>query len=154
MIATKEKIDGRVVVQLSGTIDETDDFKALIGSVAGTLVVNCKAVTRINSIGVRNWMKYFCGFSGSNVRILFEELPPVLIDQLNMIQNFSCTGEVVSVILPFHCHACKAHFAQSFKVADIVSAGFEVPAIKCDKCSGKAEFDDDGEEFFAFLRKP
>lgn len=153
MKVTKTNAGDSVVVFLVGTIDENDDFKALIGSGGKTLTVNCKGVTRINSMGVKNWLKFFLSFAGSNTKILFVEVPPVLIEQFNMIQNFRCGGEIVSVVAPFHCESCKAHFNRTLITADLIQAKFVVASAKCEKCAASAEFDDDGEEYFAFLKK-
>lgn len=153
--ATKEQKGSVTVVKLSGAIDEATDFNALIGPPSGSLVVYSRGVTRINSVGVKNWIRFFAALQQKGIPFSFEELGAPLVENSNMVQNFTCGGPVFSVAIPYECKACGANLTSAMKTADIKAAGFRIPVAKCPKCGGQAEFDDVAEEYFAFLtRKP
>ena len=100
----KEDRGGAVVLKLSGTIDDGDDLNAILGQHTGELIVNGKGVDRVNSVGVKNWIKYF-----SKVKAQFEELSPILVDQVNSLQNFCGGGDIVSIVVPYQCGGCQTN---------------------------------------------
>ncbi len=140
------------VVKLAGTIEESVDLSQLFGEFTGVLSVNCKGVTRINSVGVKTWIRYFQGLKSTGRAFKFLDLPHPLIEQLNMISNFACGGEVVSVLLPYGCNKCSKEFVASVKTAELKANGLEVPKVKCEREDCGATFDDDPEEFLYFLQ--
>lgn len=153
--ATKKTEAGDVVISLSGTIDENDDLAAVAGvPPRGNVIVNCKEVLRINSAGVRNWLKYFTLLQQKNITIKFEQLTSPLVDQINSIQNFTCGGEVVSVAVPFLCKKCTARTTMWMRTADLKRMSFPLATAKCSKCGSSAAFDDIENEYFAFLKRP
>jgi hypothetical protein len=151
--ATKELKGAVTVVKLSGAIDDSDDFGKLIGQPSGALQIFCKGVTRINSVGVKNWIKYFNGLQQQKVAFSFEEFGPALVENLNMVQNFCCGGAVISVVVPYRCAGCETSLMGTLKSDAIKAAGFKIAAVKCPKCGGQAEFDDEPDEYFAFLNR-
>lgn len=148
-----EKDAASKVIRLVGTIDETDDLLRVIGEVAPGSVVNCKQVSRINSVGVKAWVKYFSSLAQKNVSLRFDEMPPGLVEQLNIINNFACGYEVASVQIPFRCLKCSTSILGSMKSEDIKKVSFQIPPVACPKCKAEAQFDDDADEYFAFLQK-
>lgn len=147
----KEQQGQVLVVRLTGTIEESVDFEQLIGPVSGELVINCKGVPRINSVGVKAWIRYFQAASQKGVKLRFQECSTAIVEQMNLISNFICGGEVESIFVPFCCEDCKGELVGLFKTADLKKINFELPELKCTKCGGKAVFDDIPEEYFNFL---
>lgn len=96
-------------------------------------------------------MKYFQGLKLQGVRFKFVECSQPIVEQLNMISNFDCGGEVVSILLPYYCSTCKQELIGNAKTADLKSAGLEVPKVDCGKDACAAKFDDDPDEYFSFL---
>ena len=139
------------LVELSGTIEESVNFEQLIGSVDGVLTVKCRGITRINSVGVKTWMKYFQSLKAQGIRFRFIECSYSVIEQLNMISNFACGGEVVSILLPFSCVACENEFVACCNTAELKASNLQVPKAKCERPNCGAQFDDDPEEYFYFL---
>lgn len=148
---TKEQKGSATEVKLSGSIEESVNFEALMGAPTGELILHCKEINRINSIGVKGWIKYFQALNSNGVKLKFIECSTAIVEQINLISNFTCGGVVESIYVPFACSSCKTELIALFKVADLKSGGIQLPELKCTKCSGKAVFDDIEEEYFAFL---
>ena len=87
--------------------------------------------------------------SGSKIRLL--ECSIAIVEQLNLISNFSCGADIESIQVPFACDACGAELAGLFKVEALKGAQLKIPSLKCPKCGGEAAFDDIPEEYFNFL---
>ena len=147
----KEQKGSAIEVKLSGSVEESVNLEELIGSPTGELIVNCKEINRINSIGVKGWIKYFQSLTAKGVKLKFIECSTAIVEQINLISNFTCGGVVESIYVPFACSSCKTELIALFKAADLKQNGIQLPELKCTKCSGKAVFDDIEEEYFAFL---
>lgn len=147
----KEQQGNALVVRLSGSIEETVNLEELIGATPAEVIVNCKEITRINSVGVKGWIKYFASLQAKGVKLRFQECSTAIVEQINLISNFTCGGTVESIFVPFACTSCKSELIALFKVADLKAGDLNLPELKCTKCSGKAVFDDIEEEYFSFL---
>jgi anti-anti-sigma regulatory factor len=151
--AAKEMKEQVLHVRLEGTIEETVVFDQLIGPPPRELAIFCRGVSRINSIGVKSWIKYFQGLSESGVTFSFYECSTAIVEQINLISNFTAGGKVESIYVPFACNSCKTELVGCFKCEDLKKIQFKIPELKCSKCSGQAVFDDIPEEYFGFLNR-
>jgi anti-anti-sigma regulatory factor len=150
---TKEKAGAGILVRLSGSIEESANFEQLIGPAAAELTVNCKDIPRINSVGVKAWIKYFQGVQSKGTKLKFVECSTAIVEQINLISNFTCGGTVESIYVPFACEKCRTELIGMFKTEDLKKMNFQLPALKCSKCGGQAVFDDIPEEYLGFLAK-
>lgn len=149
----KEQNGNILIARLSGSIEESVHFDQLIGpapSPPNELHVNCKGVPRINSVGVKSWIKYFQSVAAKGTKLVFQECSTAIVEQINLISNFACGGVVESIYVPYSCENCKSELVGLYKVDALKQAGFKVPDLKCTKCGGKAVFDDIPEEYFNF----
>ncbi len=147
----KEQKGNVLVVHLNGSIEESVDFQKLIGKPSAELHVNCKGVPRINSVGVKGWITYFQGVTAGGTKLKLFECSTAIVEQINLISNFPCGGDVVSIYVPFSCEACHTELVGLFQTEALKKLNFQVPDLKCTKCGGKASFDDIPEEFFNFM---
>jgi hypothetical protein len=147
-----QKPDG-LQIDMSGAIEENVNFEQLIGDFTGELTVNCRGVTRINSVGVKTWIRYFQNLKFQRKNFKFTDVSYPLIEQLNMILNFACGGEVESILLPFSCIRCQTEFVASCGVKELLSNQLKVPTFTCEKDQCAAQFDDDPEEYLYFLKE-
>lgn len=147
----KEQKGNALHVRLTGSIEESVNFDQLIGQPAPEMVVNCKGVPRINSVGVKAWIKYFQAAASKGTKLKFVECSTAIVEQINLISNFTCGGEVESIFVPFSCETCKSELVGLFKTETLKKVEFSLPDLKCSKCGGKAVFDDIPEEYFNFL---
>jgi anti-anti-sigma regulatory factor len=150
---TKEQNGPVLLVRLSGSIEESVNFDQLIGAPPAEMTVNCKEVPRINSIGVKAWIKYFQSCQAKGTKLKFIECSTAIVEQVNLISNFTCGAAVESLYVPFSCSGCKSELVGLFRAEDIKKLKFNMPELKCTKCSGKALFDDIVEEYFGFLMR-
>lgn len=144
----KEQKGNSLIVRFSGSIEENVNFDQLVGPAPAELVVNCKGITRINSVGVKSWIKYFQ--SVKNTRFVFQECSTAIVEQMNLISNFTCGGTVESIFVPFSCGNCKSELVGLFRVDALKKINFQIPDLKCSKCGNMAKFDDIPEEYFNF----
>jgi len=154
MLKVNKEVQGSVlVIKLDGSIDENVNFPELVGPVQAQEVhVNCKGIPRINSVGVKAWIKFFQGLADKGAKLVFKECSTAIVEQMNLISNFSCGGEVESIYVPFTCQGCGAELVGLFKTEALKASKFEIPNLKCTKCAtASAEFDDIPEEYFHFL---
>ncbi|MBS1958338.1 MAG: hypothetical protein JST80_02600 [Bdellovibrionales bacterium] len=149
---TKQKVSDGLLVELQGSLEEHMNLDEQIGVFDGALTVNCRGITRINSVGVKIWMRYFQTIAQRGHKIKYVECPPAIVEQLNLISNFSCEGEVVSILLPYSCTVCNNDFVAKVGVAELKENNCIVPSAKCEKPDCGAQFDDDPNEYLYFMQ--
>lgn len=150
----KNEKDDTLLVKLSGSIEENVDFAALIGNpTAKKMDIVCREILRINSVGVKAWIKYFQSVAAKGIKLRFLECSTAIVEQINLISNFTCGGEVDSIFVPFCCAKCNTELLGLFRAADLKKINFQIPDLKCSQCGGEAKFDDIPEEYFGFLQR-
>lgn len=151
---TKNQTADTLLVKLSGSIEENVDFNALIGAPnAPKMDVVLREVLRINSVGVKAWIKYFQSVATKGTQLRFLECSTAIVEQINLISNFTCGGKVESIFVPFCCTKCSTELLGLFRAEDLKKINFQIPNLKCSKCGGVAQFDDIPEEYFGFLTR-
>jgi anti-anti-sigma regulatory factor/DNA-directed RNA polymerase subunit RPC12/RpoP len=149
----KEQKGSALLVRLSGSIEESVNLDQLIGPPPAEMIISCKEIPRINSVGVKAWIKYFQTAQAKGTKLTFIECSTAIVEQINLISNFICGGVIESIYVPFACTSCKSELVGLFKTADLKKLNLKLPELKCSKCSGKAVFDDIPEEYFGFLTR-
>jgi anti-anti-sigma regulatory factor/DNA-directed RNA polymerase subunit RPC12/RpoP len=149
----KEQKGSALLVRLSGSVEESVNFDQLIGPPPPELIVSSKEIPRINSVGVKAWIKYFQSAQAKGTKLTFIECSTAIAEQINLISNFTCGGTVESIYVPFACTSCKSELVGLFKTADLKKLNLKLPELKCTKCGGKAVFDDIPEEYLGFLAR-
>lgn len=150
----KEQRGDALLVKFAGSIEENVDFTTLIGApTAPKMDLYLKEVPRINSVGVKAWIRYFSNVASKGVQLRFFECSTSIVEQINLISNFVCGGSVESMYVPYCCSTCGTELLGLFRTADLKKINFKVPDLKCSKCGGVARFDDIPEEYFGFLMR-
>jgi anti-anti-sigma regulatory factor len=150
---SKEQTPNGLMIRLSGSIEESANFEKLIGAAPSELVVHSKDVPRINSVGVKAWIRYFQAAQQKGTKLRFIECSTAIVEQINLISNFTCGGTVESIYVPFACEKCRTELIGLFKTEDLRKLAFNLPDLKCSKCGGRTVFDDIPEEYLGFLMK-
>ena len=143
---------GRTLI-LSGPIDETSNFSLLDSMETPPVVLDVENVTRVNSIGIRNWIIWI-NKNAKGKQLHFHNCPKVMVDQINVVHSFLPPGSLIeSFKVPFACQACdkeiSCHFERGVHFAN--GALTKVPEMKCPTCGKAAEMDAD-QRYFAFLK--
>jgi anti-anti-sigma regulatory factor len=136
--------DTKVVV-FKGTIDEDTDFTP-ITKLGDSLTFNFKNVESINSLGVRAWVNFVKLLKDKD--ICFEECPPIIVRQMNMIPSFTGNAKVLSVYVPYVCDNCDSEDLVLVKNDQFSNVS---ETARCENCKeGEMEFDGTPEQYFAF----
>jgi len=138
---------------MSGSVVETVDFDELVGETTPITYLNCKEISRLNSLGVKKWIVFFEKERSKGTQLRFVEASPAVVEQINLIRNFVCGGTVESIYVPFACTnpACKKSLMGLFNVESIRKHNMQLPTVKCQHCQSTAVFDDLEEEYFRFV---
>lgn len=104
LTVTKTNENGVESLALKGNIDEDADFAQ--ASVQGTtLVVDLGGVVAINSVGIREWIKWTKAFP-AGCKMTVRNCPKIIVDQINMVLGFLPPGsKVESFFVPYYNEA-------------------------------------------------
>ena len=142
------------VFLLAGSIDESADLMSLLPRAqAGRLTLDLAGVTFINSLGVRDWIRFQSTATQQRVAIELRRVAEVLIHQLNMIIATRGTARVTSFFAPYACDSCGRE--ESLLVDAVANAAglatLQPPPMTCPECGGQMAFNDFPERYFSFL---
>jgi len=139
---------------LGGSIDETSALNELLQRArGGRLALDLAAITFINSLGVRDWIRMQSEATKSNLAIELRRVSEPIIHQLNMIIATRGTSRVTSFFAPYACDACGR---EESLLVDAVAhaaelAALQPPAMRCPECNALMAFNDFPERYFSFL---
>src|SRR5690242_18670960 len=72
-------------IALTGVIDESASLPELLPGAPGRLRIDLAGVTFINSLGVREWIRFLATAAQTGVKVELARVSEPLIQQLNMI---------------------------------------------------------------------
>jgi serine/threonine protein kinase len=142
-------------VRIGGVIDETFPLTSATSDLSGLLIVDLGQVERISSFGVRRWIEFASKLPPGGIALYVVNAPPVMVDQLNMVEGFIGVSRVLSVLAPYTCRACgedRLRLVDLQAESGVISEG-RAPEHSCPVCAGKLEFADLPSEFFDFARR-
>ena len=141
---------GILTVYLFGIMDE-DALYDEVKEQTGPLCFNFKEVLSINSTAIRNWVNFINELK--HLKISYEECPPLIVRQMNMVPSFKGHANIRSVQLPYACEKCDFESLINYEGEGLKSPVSNLPSgMVCENCKkGKLEFDESIEEYFAFL---
>ena len=149
-----EAKDGVTRVTLSGEIDDIVDFKTKLSGIKGEVHFYTKAVSRINSLGVKAWMISMQQLTQEGAKLKFYECSPSIVEQFNLIVNFGYGSPIESAYVPYVCPECNATRVALFSTADIKKMGNNPPEPPCPSCKkANMTFDDIPSEYFQFANR-
>jgi hypothetical protein len=125
------------IILLSGVIDEHADFMPLMQEPA-PLSIDFSGVERINSIGLRSWMRFMTKWADKP--LIYLNCPVVISDQLAIIPALRGiklrAATVESAFIPYDCNKCQHQ--EDFKVLQKDAHPNPKPDVlnpKCPACS-------------------
>jgi hypothetical protein len=140
--------------RLSGDIDERSQrpLENLATEMTSASVLDLSAIQRINSIGVRNWVRFLRTVAGLNVSL--RRCPPVMIEQLNVVSGFKGNARIETILAPYECASCRAVRLEELSIGRDLRPGDPsfVPERHCPSCHGPMVFDDIPDRYLQFLR--
>lgn len=128
------------VLWLSGELNEKIKVEQLQAAApeGPTLRIDCAAIKRVNSFGVRTWMDYLDACEQRGVRVTLRALSPAMVAQCKLIRNFLSAAKVESFIGLFECTACNG---ETFELVETRTRTFPEPS--CPRCGGTTQVPDD-----------
>ena len=145
---------GITCLKFSGTIDESFDGKKSARSAEGhTLVLDLGGVKKISSFGIREWVDFVGAATKQAQQVVIIEAAPKVVDQLNMVANFTGGGRVFSFYAPFRCDYCDSEHRVLLDVAKDFEAikAMKLAERPCPACRESMYFDEDGSTYFSYL---
>ncbi len=137
---------GGTKILVSGNINERSQLVIPEGTSLGASVqVDTAGVTRINSLGVSNWIRFMKTLSATGLPISMAPLSVPFVNQARVISNFLGSATVSTYMVPYFCPECDHATEETFAM------GAELPeAIPCSACKSEMEFDDEFETYLEF----
>ncbi|HSP81299.1 MAG TPA: protein kinase [Myxococcaceae bacterium] len=142
-------------VRISGIIDETFPLTSSSPDLSGIILVDLGQVERISSFGVRRWIEFASKLPPGGISLYVVHAPPVIVDQLNMVEGFSGVARVLSVLAPYTCRSCgedRLRLVDLQAEVQTISEG-RAPEHACPVCANKLEFADLPSEFFDYAAR-
>ena len=139
---------------IAGAIDETAALPELLARArGGRLVLDLAAVTFINSLGVRDWIRMQAAAQQAGLAVELRRVSEPLIHQLNMIIAARGTAQITSFFAPYACDTCGREESLLIEVAPHRDRllRLEPPAMACPECAAQMVFNDFPERYFSFL---
>ncbi len=139
---------------LAGAIDETAALHELVARARdGRLVLDLAAVTFINSLGVRDWIRMQAAAQQAGLAVELRRVSEPLVHQLNMIIATRGTAQVTSFFAPYACDACGRE--ESLLIDAVLHRErllrLDPPPMACPECTAQMAFNDFPERYFSFL---
>lgn len=145
--------EGEVLkLSIDGHIDEESAFEALPLEGVSSLVVDLGKVTAINSVGIREWIKWSKGLS-SVPSISIENCPKVVVDQVNMVAGFlPPNAKMESFFVPYYSDESGEEVMVLFKRGEhFDDNGVNAPEGLKDSEGNEMEIDVIEAKYFKFL---
>ncbi len=87
-------------LKITGQIDETFPLELSQIEIVGILRIDLQGLTSINSLGIREWIRFFSKIENHPIELL--NCPKIFIDQVNMVQGFINQKDIVkSFYVPY-----------------------------------------------------
>ncbi len=139
---------------LAGAIDETAALHELLPRAqGGRLVLDLAAVTFINSLGVRDWIRMQAAAQKAGLAVELRRVSEPLVHQLNMIVATRGAAQVTSFFAPYACDGCGRE--ESLLIDAVADRErlirLDPPPRACPECASPMAFNDFPERYFSFL---
>ncbi len=143
-------------VTLAGRIDDVTSFAEVLPHLpSGNLVIDTGGVTFINSVGMREWVRFVRALRERGSTIALERVAEVVMSQMNLVRELAMSVTVTSFHAPYDCPACGAETSQ---LVDAVGhaealARLEAPAMPCPECGAAMELGDFPERYLSMFKR-
>lgn len=140
------------VLEISGGIDEDSNFIPPDLGSAMQVVLDLEKVTAINSVGIREWIKWVKSFP-SSVKLAVRKCPKIIVDQINMVAGFLPAGTTVqSFYVPYYADSSGSEKMVLFENGKEYGNGSINPPAEVKDDSGEVmEMDVIEAKYFKFL---
>ena len=139
---------------LVGIIDERAELAPLLDRAeSATLTLDLGDVTFINSLGIRQWMRFLTGAQNRGLRLRLRRVSEPMVQQMNMIESARGGAEIESFFAPYGCDGCgreDAVLLDASTHAALISRS-TAPSMACPECGQMMVLQDLPKRYFLFL---
>ena len=130
--------DGVSHVELVGQIDERSDLKPILEEVKWAAIFDLAAVSFINSIGVREWVRLLRSLHDKHTLVTLRRCSEAMVHEMNVIVETVSYVRVESFHVPYMCDACgyEASLCLDVETHRPALRKMEAPVQKCAECGG------------------
>jgi anti-anti-sigma regulatory factor len=149
----KQPEGAKLVLKIAGGIDEDANFQPVdIGS-STAVVLDLSDVTAINSVGIREWIKWVKAFP-SSAQLSVRCCPKIIVDQINMVAGFLPPAAIIeSFYVPYYAEGSGSEKMVLFERGKEFKDGALNPPAEVKDDSGEAmEMDVIEAKYFKFLQ--
>lgn len=147
--------DGPITcIKFSGVISERFEGKRVAATInAKKLVLDLGAVARVSSFGVREWLDFVSVLNRTVDEFYLINCSPKVMNQLNMVTDFTGKGRVFSFCAPYRCDYCETeHLVLLNCDRDHESIKkMQAPERACELCGNPETFDDEPITYLTFV---
>jgi anti-anti-sigma regulatory factor len=136
-------------VLLKGEITEAAELDLALEGLRQNVILDLSGIKRVNSFGVRNWVKFIQALAEKAATISLEKCATSMVRQFNMVPTTRKGAAVTSVFLPYYCGGCDDEREVLLPVEG-QSPPEDPPEETCPTCGEEMEFDEVPESYFAF----
>ena len=148
--------DAITYLRFSGSIGEDFSGTELSESITTqTVVLQLADIRRISSFGIRGWIDFMQRLAGKTEDVVLVECAPKIVDQINMVANFTGIGQVFSLFAPYRCDYCdedRKVILQLDRDWDVIKS-MRPPDLPCQVCGEQQHFDEDPLTYFSYIVK-
>ncbi|MGE0761930.1 MAG: STAS domain-containing protein [Bdellovibrionales bacterium] len=150
----KKKDGTKMVVSLSGSIDEDAILTNITFDGASEVVLDLDKVSAINSCGIREWIKWLKTAS-TGAKVVYRNCPKIIVDQINMVSGFlPDNGTVESFYVPYFNENAGTEKMVLFKAGSEFKNGDVHPPDEVKDEKGESmEMDVIEAKYFKFIKK-
>ena len=144
---------GHTYIRIQGVIDEDNALAELTNQLQGSvLLLDLAEVERINSCGVRDWVNWLNNLTAMGLRVVMMRCSPAIINQVNMVTNFSGDAIIHSFFAPYFNPETDEEKSVLLFTRDLIGQRpVKAPRVTCEETGYPMEFDDCEESYFAFV---
>lgn len=148
-VTTKGSLD---YVRLAGVIDEDNNLMSVLPRLTReVVVVGLREVSRINSLGVRDWVNWMNALDAAGKRVVMHECSTAVVSQINLVANFAGKSHIESFLAPYFCSTCDADRLRLIQTRRLSGDPPRAPRALCDQCDSLMALDEVEESYFSFI---
>ena len=149
----KQPEGSRLAIQIVGNVDEDANFQPVDLGAFMAVVLNLEGVAAINSVGIREWIKWVKAMP-SSVQLSVRKCPKIIVDQINMVAGFLPAGTLIeSFFVPYYADATGSEKMVLFENGKEFKDGVLTPPAEVKDDSGELmEMDVIEAKYFKFLK--
>jgi hypothetical protein len=142
-------------VTFAGRIDDSAALADLVAQIpAGPIVLDTDGVTFVNSIGMREWMRFVRAIRDRGATVTLDRVADVLMTQINMIPDLARKVTVTSFHAQYVCPQCGGEAAPLVDAIAHAAAlkRLQAPPLPCLECGAATELADFPERYLSIFR--